>query len=91
MKGSERDPVVGGRVDKKPGLSEHGTKGTRPTVFKTWIYSESDQYPRETMHVRQSTGSKVSSFDVITGHPVRFLVTLYAKHCEVSHQITCCC
>lgn len=53
--------------------------------------SGSDQYSREIMHVRQSNGSKVSSFDAITGHLVRFLVTLYTKHGEVSHPISYCC
>lgn len=77
------------QIRNKPGLDEGGTKGT--TVFKTRIYSGLHHHSREIMHVRQSTGSKVSSFDVITGHPVRFLVTLYAKHCEVSHQIPCYC
>lgn len=48
-----------------------------------------DQYSREIMHVRQSYGSRVSSFDVITEHLVRFLVTSYIKHGEVSHRICC--
>ena len=63
-------------------------KGTRlQPDFSFWAGSVA----REIMHVRQSNGSKVSSFDVITGHLVRFLVTTYSKHGEVSHLISCYC
>ena len=39
------------------------------------------------MHVRQSNCSRGSSFNVIAGHLVRFLVTLYPKHGEVSYHV----
>lgn len=66
-------------------------KGTRPTILKPEFSFRLDQYSREKMHVRQSNGSRVSSFDVITGHLVRFLVTSYTKHGEASHLISCYC
>lgn len=72
-------------------MDQRWYKGTRPTVVKPEFSSGLDQYSREIMHVRQSNGSKVSSFDVITGHLVRFLVTLYTKHGKVSHLISCYC
>lgn len=49
---------------------------------------------KETAHVRQSNGSKVSkvsSFHVISGHLVRFSVTLYCNHSETSHLVSCYC
>lgn len=66
-------------------------KGTRPTVLKPEFSRGLDQYSREIMHVRQSNGSMVSYFDVITGHLVRFLVTFSSKHGEASHPISCYC
>ncbi len=87
------DPVIGGRMIKKQTrtVDHRWYKGTRPTILKPGFGSGLDQYSREIMHVRQSNGSKVSSFDVITGHLVRFLVTIYTEHGEVSHLISCYC
>lgn len=88
-----KEPVIGRRMIKKytRTVDQRWYKGTRPTFLKPDFSPGLDQYSREIMHVRQSNGSKVSSFDVITGHLVRFLVTFYTKHGEVSHLISCYC
>lgn len=80
-----KDPVIGGRMVKTQ------TRGTRPTILKPGFSSGLDQCSREIMHVRQSNCSTVSSFDVITGHLVRCLITIYTTHGEVSHLISCYC
>lgn len=82
--------MIGGRTIKKHTwtVDQRWYKGTRPTVLKPEFSSGLDQYSREIMHVRQSNDSKVSSFDVMTGHLARFFVTLYSKHGEVSHLIS---
>lgn len=72
-----KDPVIGKRLIKTQTwtMNQRWYKGTRPNIQKFEFSQGLDQYSREIMHVRQSNGSKVSSFGVITGHLVRFLVT----------------
>ena len=88
-----KDPVIGEKLIKKQTWTadQRWYKGTGPTILKPGSISGLDQYSRGIMHVRQSNGSKVSSFDVIPGHLVRFLLTLYTKHSKLSHLISCYC
>lgn len=71
---SEKGPSIWRTNDANMDLTTRGgTKG--PTILKNEF--SSGTIFKGKMHVTQS---KVSSFDVITGHVVRFWVTLYSTH-----------